>query len=58
MQDRRRPRQIREKDEARLERRDEERLDAVVGVRDLGAELLDPALNLVPAEVNLADTNV
>jgi hypothetical protein len=58
VQDRRRAREVGEKDEARLERRDEERLEAVVVGRDLSAELTDPAPNLVPAEVDLADPRI
>jgi hypothetical protein len=58
VQDRRRAREVGEEDEARLERRDEEGLEAVVVRRNLGSELRDPASNLVPAEVNLADPSV
>jgi hypothetical protein len=58
MKDGSRPREICEEDEARLQRRDEERLAPVVLRRDLGADLLYSALNLVPAEVDLADPSV
>jgi hypothetical protein len=58
VEDRRRPREVGEEDEARLQRRDEERLETVVVGRDVGTELLDSALDLVPAEVDLADPAV
>jgi hypothetical protein len=58
VQNRRRAREVRKEDEARLERRDEQRLEAVVVRRNLGSEFRDPASNLVPAEVYLADPMV
>jgi hypothetical protein len=53
-----RPGEVREEDEAGLEGCDQERLQAVVVGRDLGAELVDSALNLVSAEVDLTDPAV
>jgi hypothetical protein len=58
VQDRRRAREVGKEDEARLERRDEQRLEAVVVRRNLRSEFGDPASNLVPAEVDLADPMV
>jgi hypothetical protein len=55
VEDRRRAREIGEEDEAGLERRDEQRLETVVVGRDLRSELLDPALDLLVAEVDLAN---
>jgi hypothetical protein len=58
VEDRRRAREIGEEDEAGLERRDEQRLEAVVVGRDLRAELRDAALDLLAAEVDLANAGV
>jgi hypothetical protein len=58
VQDRQRPREVREEDEARLQRADEKRLLAVVVVRDLGAELGDARLDLLRAEIDLPDPRV
>ena len=49
------PRQVRDEDEARLQRRDEERLTAVVVADDLAPELTDAVGQLLPGEVDLAD---
>ncbi len=53
--DRRRPREVGEKNDGRLERADEDRLEPVVVAGDLGAELLDPGKDLLPGKVDLAD---
>jgi len=58
VEDRRRAREIGEEDKAGLERRDEQRLEAVVVGRDLRSELRDAALDLLVAEVDLADPRV
>jgi hypothetical protein len=56
--DRQRARQVGDEDERRLQRRDEDRLEAVVVGGNLGAELLDARLELLPREVDLADALV
>jgi hypothetical protein len=56
--DRHRPRQVGEEDEARLQRPDQQRLAAVVVGRDLAAELSDPRVDLVGREVDLTDALV
>jgi hypothetical protein len=53
--DRHGPGKVGDEDERRLERGDEDRLEARVLGRDLGAELLNPRLDLLPREVELAD---
>jgi hypothetical protein len=53
--DRQRPREVGEEDEARLEAADEDRLAARVVGADLGAQLLDPRGDLGGGEVDLAD---
>jgi hypothetical protein len=58
VEDRRRARKVGEEDETRLQRRDEQRLAPVVVGGNLRTELLDAALDLVAAEVDLADTSV
>jgi hypothetical protein len=55
VRDRERPREVGEEDGARLQRRDEERIPARVGDRDLGAELRDAGGDLLPREVDLPD---
>jgi hypothetical protein len=55
VQDRQRPREIRDEDEARLERTDEERLGVRVVARDVRAELADTRPNLRCGEVDLAE---
>ena len=47
--------EIGEKDGAGLERRDEQRLAARVRVGQLGAELADPAPDLVARQIDLPD---
>jgi hypothetical protein len=58
MEDRGRAGEVGQEDEARLERCDQQRLEPVVVGRDLRAELLDAASDLVSAEVDLADSSV
>jgi hypothetical protein len=58
VQHRHRAGQVGEKDEARLERADEERLAALVVTRDLGSELADARRDGVGREVDLADARV
>jgi hypothetical protein len=53
--DRQRPREIGDEDDRRRQRGDEDRLEAVVVGSNLRAELLDPSLDLLPREVDLAD---
>jgi len=47
--------EVGEEDGAGLERRDEQRLAAGVGVRELDAELPDPVLDLAAGQVDLPD---
>jgi hypothetical protein len=54
VEDRQRPREVRDEDEARFQRADEERLRLGIVARDLGAELDDARPNLRRREVNLA----
>jgi hypothetical protein len=56
--DRQGAREIGDEDDCGLERGDEDRLQALVVGRDLGSELLDPSLDLLPREVDLADSLV
>jgi hypothetical protein len=56
--DRQRTRKVGDEDERRLQRGDEDRLEAVIVRGDLGAELLDAPLELLPREVDLADALV
>jgi hypothetical protein len=56
--DRQRARKVGDEDERRLQRGDEDRLEAVVVRGDLGAELIDARLELLPREVDLADALV
>jgi hypothetical protein len=53
--DRDRPREVGDEDDARLERRDEQRLTALVVVGDLAAELADARGKLLAREVDLPD---
>jgi hypothetical protein len=55
VRDRQRARQVGEKDEAGLQRRDEQRLAPGVVACDLAAELGDPRRELLPRQVDLAD---
>jgi hypothetical protein len=52
------PRQVREEDVARLERRDEQRLPVGVVARDLGTELADARRELLRGEVDLTDSRI
>jgi hypothetical protein len=58
VQDRHRPREVGEKDDARLERRDEERLAARIVRRYLGPEFTDANGDLRGRKVDLADAVV
>jgi hypothetical protein len=53
--DRQRAREIGDEDDRRRQRGDEDRLEAVVVDGNLRAKLLDPSLDLLPREVDLAD---
>ena len=53
-----RAREIGEEDDARLERRDEDRIEAVVRGGDLGAELGDARGDLLPRQMHGADDAV
>jgi hypothetical protein len=55
MKDRERAREVGQEDQARLERRDEDRVPAVVVAGDLRGELPDAAADLLAREVDLAD---
>jgi hypothetical protein len=55
VRDRDRSRQVGDEDEARLQRRDEQRLAAVVVADDLAPELADARRQLLAREVDLAD---
>ena len=55
MRDRQRAGEVGEEDGARLERRDEERLTARVGIGQLRAELADAAADLVAGQIDLPD---
>ena len=55
MRDRQGAGEVGEEDGAGLERRDEQRLAAGVGVRELDAELPDPVLDLAAGQVDLPD---
>jgi hypothetical protein len=55
VRDRQRTREVGEEDGAGLERRDEQRLAARVGLGQLGAELADAARDLVTGQVDLPD---
>ena len=56
--DRKCPAEVDEEDDARLQRRDEERLPSCVVLPDLGAELADPRGDLRGGEVDVADALV
>ena len=56
--DRERARQVGEEDDARLQRRDEQRVTLAVVVRDLASELADPELDLRGGEVAVADAGI
>jgi hypothetical protein len=49
-------RQIGHEHDARLERRDQERLQSVVVARELASELANACLQLLPGEVDVAET--
>jgi hypothetical protein len=53
--DRERPRQVGEEDDARLQRRHQQRVFPGVGGRELGPELPDATLDLLAGEVDLPD---
>ena len=53
VRDREGAREVGDEDEACLQRRDEQGLEAVVVSRDLGAELADARLQLLPGEVDV-----
>jgi hypothetical protein len=55
VRDRQRAREVGEEDGTRLERRDEQRLAARVGLRQLGAELDDTAADVLAGQVDLPD---
>jgi hypothetical protein len=55
VRDRERAGKVGEEDEARLQRRDEQRVAPFVVVRNLAAELLDARLQLLAREVDLAE---
>jgi hypothetical protein len=55
VRDPQRPREIGQEDGARLERRDEQRLEAGVGLGELLAELGDPPADLLAAQVDIPD---
>ena len=55
MRDRDRSRQVGDEDEARLQRRDEQRFAAVVVADDVAAELANACGQLLVREVDLAD---
>jgi hypothetical protein len=56
--DRKRAAEVDEEDDARLQRRDEERLPAGIVLPDLGAELTDPRGDLRGREVDVADPSI
>jgi hypothetical protein len=56
--DRDRTREIGEEDEARLQRSDEDRLEAGVVAADLGAELPNAGSELLGGEVDLSDPRI
>jgi hypothetical protein len=56
VRDAKRAREVGDEDDARLERRDEQRLAAVVVPRELLAELADARAQLLPREVDGAET--
>ena len=58
MGDRDRAGEVGDEDEARLQRRDENRLATGVVARDLGAELLDARIQLLGREEDVADAGV
>jgi hypothetical protein len=53
--DRQRTGEIGDEDERGFQGGDQDRLSALVVEGDLGSELLDPALNVLPREVDPAD---
>jgi hypothetical protein len=50
--------EIREEDDGRLQRGDEDRLTAAVVGRDGGSELADPSSEVLGREIDLADSRV
>lgn len=55
MRDRQRTGEVGQEDGAGLERSDEQRLAAGIGLGQLGADLADPAPDLVTGQVDLPD---
>jgi len=55
VRDRQRPREVGEEDDARLQRRNEQRLAADVGRSKVDAELRDAASDLVARQIDLPD---
>jgi len=58
VQDRDRSGEVGEEDEARLQQRDEQQVALRVVARDLGAQLLDPRLQLLGLEEDVADAGI
>jgi hypothetical protein len=58
VRDRDRPGEVGQEDEARLQQRDEQEVAVLVVARDLRAELLDAAAQLLRAKKDLADSRV
>jgi len=58
VEDRDRPREVGEEDDARLQRSDQEQLALGVVARDVGAELLDARPQFLGAEEDLADARI
>jgi hypothetical protein len=58
VQDRDRSGEVGEEDEARLQQRDEQQLALRVVARNLGAQLLDPRLQLLGLEEDVADAGI
>ena len=58
VRDRERPGEVGEEDDARLERRDQDRVERRVVARDLGSELADPGRDLGARQVDGADLAV
>jgi hypothetical protein len=56
--DRQCPREVGDEDDRRLQRRDEDRLAALVVTGDLSTKLLDPGRDLLLGEVRLADPRI
>ena len=58
VRNRERAREVREEHDARLQRSDEQRVEAVEARRDLGAELRDTRRDLLARQVDVADLAV